>query len=77
LQGSYGMVKLAYNEEDDTHYVSISTMESDFLESDFLESDFMKNLYLFIYLSIYFVFDWEFIRGFDRDTFGEKTAMKT
>jgi len=27
LQGSYGIVKLAYNEEDDTHYVSISTTE--------------------------------------------------
>jgi len=47
------MVKLAYNEEDDTHYVSISTTEIKFT---FLESEFMKNLYLFIYLSIYFVF---------------------
>ena len=61
MQGSYGMVKLAYNEEDDTHYVSISTTEIKFT---FLESEFMKNLYLFIYLSIYFVFYWEFIQGF-------------
>ena len=28
LQGSYGIVKLAYNEEDDTHYVRISTTET-------------------------------------------------
>jgi hypothetical protein len=46
LQGSYGIVKLAYNEEDDTHYVSISTTETKFT---YLESDFMKFcIYLFI-----------------------------
>jgi hypothetical protein len=28
LQGSYGIVKLAYSEEDDMHYVSISTAET-------------------------------------------------
>jgi hypothetical protein len=28
LQGSYGIVKLAYNEEDDTHYVSTSLHSS-------------------------------------------------
>jgi hypothetical protein len=48
LQGSYGIVKLAYNEEDDTHYVSISTTETKFTYS---ESDFMKIcIYLFMYL---------------------------
>jgi hypothetical protein len=47
-------VKLAYNEEDDTKYVSISTTESKFI---YLELYFMKIcIYLWMYVFIYLLF---------------------
>lgn len=30
MKGSYGIVKLAYNKEDDSHYVSFGSFQIDF-----------------------------------------------
>lgn len=45
FQGSYGIVKLAYNEEDDTHYVSLLESSLSFphlLSSPGYENSFQK-----------------------------------